>query len=172
MQRVMIIGAPGSGKSTLAGLLGTRTGLPVYYMDHIHWLPDWEERPREEKRQMALDIIARDAWIFEGGMSMTYAERLARCDTLIWLDLPIGLRFRRVLWRTIRDHGKRRPDVAEGCYEGFHKDTLPFWKWIFVTNRKNREALKKLVAGAKGKTVIHLTSPKAVNAYIAELDAP
>ena len=171
MQRVMIVGAPGSGKSTLAGQLGECTGLPVYYMDHIHWLPDWEERPRTEKRQMALDIIAQDAWIFEGGMSMTYAERLARCDTLIWLDLPVWLRFRRVVWRTIRDHGKRRPDIAEGCYEGFHKETLPFWKWIFATNKKNRERLRQLVEGAVGKNVHHLRSPRDVSAYLAVVDA-
>ena len=171
MQRVMIVGAPGSGKSTLAGQLGERTGLPVFYMDHIHWLPDWEERPRAEKRQMALDIIAQDAWIFEGGMSMTYAERLARCDTLIWLDLPVWLRFRRVVWRTIRDHGKRRPDIAEGCYEGFHKETLPFWKWIFATNKKNRERLRQLVEGAVGKNVHHLRSPRDVSAYLAVVDA-
>lgn len=170
MKRVMIVGGPGSGKSTLAQLMGERTGLPVFYMDHIHWLPNWEERPRTEKRQMALDIIAQDVWIFEGGMSMTYAERLARCDTLIWLDMPVWLRFRRVIWRTIRDHGKRRPDVAEGCNEGFHKETLPFWKWIFATNVKNREALRQLVANAEGKAVEHLTSPAAVNRYLATLD--
>ena len=172
MQRVMIVGAPGSGKSTLARLMAERTSLPVYYMDHLHWLPDWVERPHEEKRKMALDIVAQDRWIFEGGMSMTNAERLARCDTVIWLDLPVWVRFRRVVWRTIRDHGNRRPDIAEGCYEGFHKQTLPFWIWIFATNKPNRGTVRQLVESATNKTVVHLTSSAAVDRYLTKLDAP
>ena len=82
MKRVMIVGGPGSGKSTLARKLGARTGLPVYHMDHIHWMPGWVERPGHDKDRMTHEIHMKDVWIFEGGHSRTYQERFARADTV------------------------------------------------------------------------------------------
>lgn len=171
MQRVMIVGGPGSGKSTLARLLGEKTGLPVFHMDHLHWKPGWEPRDDEEKRLMALEIIAKDRWVFEGGMSSTYAERLARSDTMIWLDLPFALRFWRVIKRTVRDHGKHRPDIADGCYEGFHKETLPFWWFILRTRKKNRAVLEKMAIDAGAAKLVPLQTRKDVDEYLAKLDA-
>ena len=114
-------------------------------------------------------IIAQDRWIFEGGHSTTYAERLARSDTFIWLDLPVGLRFRRVLWRTIRDRGTTRPDMAPDCPEGFHHETLAFWKWIWQTRHTARARLATMAADPNGAQVIHLTSPSQVAAFLASL---
>ncbi|MEM8537323.1 MAG: DNA topology modulation protein FlaR [Pseudomonadota bacterium] len=169
MQRVMITGGPGSGKSTLARLMGDATGLPVYHMDHIHWLPGWVARPADEKIQMVHAIIARDGWIFEGGHSVTFAARLARADTFIWLDLPVHLRFARVVWRTIRDHGKTRPDMAPDCAEGFHRETWPFWRYIWRTRHSARAKLDTLAATATHQQVVHLKSPSQVRAFLATL---
>ncbi len=169
MQRVMICGGPGSGKSTLARMMGARLGLPVYHMDHIHWLPGWTPRPAADKIPMVRAIIAQDHWVFEGGNSATYADRAARADTLIWLDLPVWLRFRRVVWRTIRDHGKTRPDMAPDCREGFHHETLPFWLWIWQTRKTARARLARLAAETTDLDVIHLKSPSQVAAFLASL---
>ena len=43
--KIAILGTSGSGKSTLAKRLGERYGLPVLYMDTVHFLPGWVERP-------------------------------------------------------------------------------------------------------------------------------
>ena len=86
MQRVMIVGQPGSGKSTLARKLGQRTGLPVVHIDTIHWQPGWIERNRDEKTRLCLEVEARECWIFEGGHSATWENRMARADLLIWID--------------------------------------------------------------------------------------
>lgn len=169
MQRVMITGGPGSGKSTLARIMGARTGLPVYHMDHIHWRADWEERPAEEKTRLVREIIATEAWVFEGGHSTTYAERGARADTFIWLDLPVTLRFVRIIWRTIRDHGKTRPDMAPGCNEGFHRETLPFWRYIWRTRKTARAKLAAIAADPRHLKVYHLRSPSQVRAFIDSL---
>lgn len=171
MQRVMINGGPGSGKSTLARIMGERTGLPVHHMDKIHWKPGWTPRPGAEKIPLIRDIIAQDAWIFEGGHSTTYAERMARADTLIWLDLPIGLRYFRVIWRTIRDHGRTRPDMAPDCPEGFHGETLEFWRFIWRTRHSARNKLAEEIAKARHLTVHHLQSRSQVSAFIASLPA-
>ncbi len=52
---------------------------------------------------------------------------------LIWLDLPVVLRFWRILRRTVVQQGRQRPDLPEGCREGFHRETLPFWHFVWRT---------------------------------------
>ena len=169
MQRVMIIGQPGSGKSTLARRLGELTFLPVIHIDHIHWKPGWVERDPAEKTQMTIDVIAKPRWIFEGGHSRTYRQRLDRADTLIWLDLPLGLRLRRVLWRTLRYYGRTRPDLPQGCPEAFRFEFLSF---IWRTRHTSRARMRALYDTAPGdKTTIHLTSAPAVDRFLSDLKA-
>ena len=123
----MIVGGPGSGKSTLARELGRRTGLPVRHMDLIHYRPGWVERPKDEKDRLTREVHAEDAWIFEGGHSRTYDERAARADTLVWLDLPVGLRLWRVVRRWWAWRGRTRPDLPPDCPE---KLDPAFIRWI------------------------------------------
>lgn len=167
MKRVMIVGGSGSGKSTLARALGARTGLPVYHMDHIHWLPGWQERPREDRRRMALDIENREKWIFEGGFSTTFAHRLSRADTVIWLDLPVSLRLWRVTKRLVIYKGQRRADMAEGCEEVFHAQTWPFYRWIWDTRKTGPARVAALLATAPGAVRLHhLTGRAAVARFL------
>ena len=167
MQRIMIVGQPGSGKSTLAQALGARTGLPVVHIDHIHWQPGWVERSREEKTRLCREVEVREAWIFEGGHSATWDTRLARADLLVWLDLPVALRFWRVLRRTVVHRGRSRPDLPENCPEGFHRETLPFWRFIWRTRNTARARIVKLVAEAPaGLEIRHLASPRAVRDFL------
>lgn len=164
MQRVMIIGQPGSGKSTLARQLGDKTFLPVVHIDHIHWKAGWVKRDRAEKSRMTLDVITQPAWIFEGGHSRTWPQRLARADTLIWLDLPVGLRLRRVLWRTVRDYGRTRPDLPHGCREQFSAEFLSF---IWRTRHSSRAKMRALYESVSAdKTRYHLTSSVAVRRFM------
>jgi len=167
----MIIGAPGSGKSTLARKLGALTGLPVTHIDHIHWLPGWQERPRDEKIAMIRPIEDSDAWIIEGGLSATFPTRVARADTLIWLDVPIGIRFWRVVKRTVLTYGRVRPDLPEGCPEVFGTHTWEFWLYIFRTRRPNRMRMRErfLDARAAGKSAVCLKSRRDVERFLSKL---
>lgn len=165
MKRIMIVGQPGAGKSTLARGLGRRTGLPVVHIDHIHWQSGWVERDRACKTRLCHEAEAREAWIFEGGHSATWANRLARADLLIWLDLPLWLRFWRVLARTVRWYGRSRPDLPEGCNERFGRNSLEFWAFIWRTRHSSRAAMARLAAGA-GKPVVRLRSPREVRRWL------
>lgn len=162
MQRIMIIGSPGSGKSTLARALGDRLNLPVFHMDHIHWHPGWVEREAGEKMQMVREVIARDAWVFEGGHSSSYALRLARADLFIWLDIPVALRTWRVIRRSLRDLGHTRPDMQVDCPEQL--SNLPgFLHFIWSSNRSSR---------AKAQALYDATTlPKLRFRNLAELNA-
>ncbi len=168
MKRVMVLGAPGSGKSTFAVALGAATGLPVYHMDMIHHLPGWVERPKPEKIAMAGQVEARDAWVFEGGLSATYANRAARADTAIWLDLPLPLR----LWRVVKRRwhyrgGLTRPDLPQDCPE---RVDWEFLHWIITTNRTGRKKIQTTLDAAPHLIVHHLTTRGAVNSILSGPD--
>ena len=167
MKRVMILGQPGSGKSTLARELGDRTGLPVVHVDRIHWMPDWQERPRDEKIALALSEQAKPEWIFEGGLSATYEDRFQRADTVVFLDFPLWFRMGRVVWRTLRWHGRTRPDMQEGCPERFNWE---FTKWIWDTRHSGRvRPLALLARAGPDKAAHHLRSGAEVRAFLAAL---
>ncbi|NSX56728.1 DNA topology modulation protein FlaR [Parasulfitobacter algicola] len=172
MKRVMIVGGPGSGKSTLARKLGDLTGLPVFHMDHIHWHADWVERDPAAKSAMTQDIHRRDKWIFEGGHSRTYAQRVQRADTFIWLDVPVALRLWRVFRRTIVHYGKSRPDLPDGCIERFDTSSLEFWSFILRTRHTARARLSAIYQDppAHLKTY-HLTSLRSVNRFLDDTKA-
>lgn len=161
----MIVGAPGSGKSTLAVRLGKITGLPVYHMDHIHWKPGWEERPRDEKIALAHEVEAQDAWIFEGGLSSTFENRAVRAELIVWLDLPIVLRLWRVATRTLRDYGKTRADLTPGCNEYFDPE---FYHYILTTRRRNRARLTRL-ANQVPVPVRHFQRRTSVSAWLSRV---
>ncbi|OJY33343.1 MULTISPECIES: AAA family ATPase [Gemmobacter] len=169
MQRVMIVGQPGAGKSVLARQLGGLTGLPVVHIDLIHWCSGWQERTREEKTRLCQEVEAQPRWIFEGGHSATWANRLDRADTLIWIDMPLWLRLWRVLRRTLMGLGRNRPDLPEGCPERLAN--LPeFLGFIWRTRRSSRAAMARLVASAPaGKRVRHLQGRRAVTAFLQEV---
>ena len=86
MERIMIIGCGGSGKSTLARQLGEITGLPVVHLDKLFWTPGWVSLSREEFDKVHREAISQEKWIMDGNFDRTIPERLARCDTVIYLD--------------------------------------------------------------------------------------
>ena len=171
MQRVMIIGQPGSGKSTLARALGERTGLPVVHIDTIHWQPGWVERSHDQKTRLCHEVEARERWIFEGGHSATWNNRLARADLLIWIDRSAPLRFWRVLLRTLLNHGRSRPDLPDDCPERLA--SLPeFFGFMWRTRNSAREKMKQLAATAPPTCqVVCLRSNRHARMFLDSLQA-
>ena len=64
--RISIIGGSGTGKTTLATNLGTELNLPIYHIDGIHHLKNWEQRDKQERDQIVLEKIQENKWVIDG----------------------------------------------------------------------------------------------------------
>jgi len=169
-KRIMIVGQPGAGKSTLARMLGKVLDLPVVHIDLIHWHPGWIERDRDEKDRLIAQVHARDKWIFEGGRSVTWPERLDRADALVWLDFSLGVRSYRILKRRIKYIGRTRPDLPDNCPERLDSE---FLSYVWNSRVTSKQTITKLFNEAPiGKLKVQLQSKKDVDRFLEQLREP
>ena len=166
MKRVVIIGCGGAGKSTLAQELGKRTGLPVIHLDSIFWLPGWVEMNRDEFDRKIRAEMAKEAWIIDGNYNRTMPERVARCDTIIYLDFPRIVCLYGIFKRLLTNIGKTRPDMGEGCPE---RVDWEFLKWVWNYNKDKRERNYRLLNEATHAETIVLKNRRAVKKFLKSL---
>ncbi len=168
MQRVLIIGPCGAGKSTLARTLGDRLALPVFHMDQLNWRPGWVESSKDEIRVKLRAIVTTDRWLIDGNYGGTLAERLARADTVVYLDYPISLCVTRLLRRIWTYRGRSRPDMPEGCPERFD---LAFLWYLVRWNSGPRVRTERVLLGHESK-VVRLKTPAELNHWMATSGNP
>lgn len=162
MRRVVILGCAGAGKSTLARRLSERTGLPAIHLDQHYWRPGWTQPAGDDWQARAAALAAGERWIIDGQYGSTLAGRLARADTVIYLDLPMPLCLARVLRRTIAGYGRPRPEMPAGCNERFDAE---FLKYIWHYRRTHRPKMLGLVAGFAGDRKV-FTRPADIDAWL------
>src|SRR2546423_3767167 len=169
MDRVAILGPGGAGKTKLAWEIGRRTGLSAVHLDLLYWRSGWTPAPREEFVCDLAGAAAGERWILDGNFLSAEpdAPRFDRADTVIFLDLPRMTCLGRALWRLLRDRRRRRPDLPEGCREGFD---LPFLRWIWRYPRDDRPQVVRLLADVDGRVEVHhLRCRSEVRRYLATL---
>ena len=59
-------------------------------------------------------VVDQPSWILEGGPSVLTTHALSRADIVVWLDMPKGLRVRRIIWRSLQFMGQTRPEHPTG----------------------------------------------------------
>ncbi len=150
MQRIIIMGPPGSGKSTLARRIGALHGLPVFHLDYAYWRPGWSPAPPEEFLAEVERIAALPAWVMDGDYGVTLAPRLARADTVVFLDLPPRVYLPRLLWRALVGAIVGRMQ-APGCRERLN---AAFLRYAFAWRRERRERDLALLDGFRGTMLV------------------
>jgi adenylate kinase family enzyme len=126
MRRIAVLGCAGSGKTTLSRALGARLGLPVIHVDTLYWRTGPESG--SEWPPLHEELIAGDAWVFDGMKPGVLAERLARADTAIFLDLPRWACYRGVAERRLTLRGRSLPEA--GAFDRIERALLR-WIWRF-----------------------------------------
>ena len=167
MERILIIGCGGAGKSTLARQLGENLDLPVVHLDRLFWKPGWVEESREEfDRKLAVEL-ENPSWIIDGNFNRTMPQRLAKCDTIIYLDFSRLACLMGVIKRIITTFGKVRPDMGEGCPERFD---LEFLQWVWNYNKDRRKWNYQLLEEATHAEKIVLKNRRMVKRFLKDLE--
>ena len=160
----MIIGCCGSGKSTLAAKLSSLMQLELIHLDKHYWKENWVETEKDEWKARVMALAGKDPWIMDGNYNGTMDIRMARADTIIFLDFPTLTCVSRVLKRTWFYYGKSRQDMPPGCPERF---SLKFLWYVLTFNQVKRlMILDKLLCHAKNKKLITLKNDDEVRSFM------
>lgn len=167
--KIAVLGYSGAGKSTLARILGGHYNIPVLHLDTVQFLPNWEIRDDEEKREIVSDFMKNSDWVIDGNYSGLYKkERLEQADKIIILSFNRFFCFKSALKRYFENKGNTRIDMATGCNEKFD---FEFACWILFLGRtyKRRKKLKDIYKKYKTKTYV-FKNREQVNTYIKSLN--
>ncbi len=152
MRRVNVKGTSGSGKTTFAQELARRLDVPFVELDALHHGPDWYQPTAEEFTatvREAMDALP-DGWVIDGNYEGKLGTLvLDQADTIVWLDLPFAVKFRRLWRRTmtrIRDEVELwsgNKETLRGAFWG--RDSL-FW-WMVKTHVRHKRKWPARFAG-------------------------
>jgi adenylate kinase family enzyme len=172
VRRVSVVGGSCTGKTTVSRRLAEVLGVPHIELDALHHGPNWDEASPEllQERVRSAFAAAPGGWVVDGN----YHHKLGRlvvdsADTVVFLDPPFATAFRRSLLRTF-SRAARRVELWNGNREtfrnAFSRHSIPLW--VIRTHRDTRAKMAERLAGA---TVVHLRSPREVDAWLQSIQA-
>ncbi|MEZ4885814.1 MAG: DNA topology modulation protein [Chitinophagales bacterium] len=170
MKRILIIGSGGSGKSTLSIRLQKILQIPLIHLDQHYWSANWVEPTKPDWEQKIKHLMDGEMWIMDGNYSNTLEMRLAKADTVIFLDFPRWKCIIRVLKRNLQYHGSDRPSMAEGCPE---KISVEFLTYLWKFPQRSRPKMLRLLEFAKEEVTIYiLKSDGEIANFLKKLSSP
>jgi adenylate kinase family enzyme len=170
MQRINVKGGSGSGKTTVAQVIAGRLGLPYLELDALNHGPNWTEASAGELQDGVRGFLrdATDGWVIDGN----YEHKLDTlvvdaADTVVWLDLPLLTKLRRVLRRT---RGRIRGDMK------LWNDNVETWRnvlWgresLFAWAIRSHFRHRRQWPGRLGPGVVRIRSEAELREWLAGL---
>jgi adenylate kinase family enzyme len=166
----LIASASGNGKTTVGRALAERMGVPFYELDALHHGPNWEPATREEMLAKVQPIVTSEAWVIDG----TYRGKIGdvvpeAADVVVWLDLPMRVRFPRLLRRTLR-RVLRREELWNGNRERWRDVLHPTNSVVIHALRNYRRTRRTLAAELARFPVVRLRSTREVDELLRRAD--
>ena len=147
-----------SGKTTLAARLAKARDLALVDLDALNWLPGWvglnETDPLALEKRFR-DATAGERWVTSGSYR-AIAQRAfwGHTQTIIWLDLPVGL----CVWRMLKRSWRRwrSGELLWGTNRERFWPQLMVWRqadsllwWIVTQHRRRRRQTFEAMADAR-----------------------
>jgi adenylate kinase family enzyme len=165
-KRIMIIGSCGSGKTTLAIQLSKILKLPIIHLDKEYWKPGWVEPLKNEWEDKQNKLVLNDSWIIDGNYGGTFDIRFRRANTVIFLDYNKYVCLYRIIKRWIKNIGKKRADMADGCLE---KIDIQFIKFVWEFPKNSRYKIIGKIDEYKDINKIILINKKQTKLFIEDI---
>jgi adenylate kinase family enzyme len=170
--RILVIGGSGAGKSTLGRVLAQRLGVPYVELDALHHGPNWKAATAEElTARVHAAIDGASGWIVDGHYGNKLGTLLLdRAELIVWLDLPLYTKLRRLTRRTAL-RWFRKEELWNGNRETL-KDA--FWgvdalfPWAIRGHFRQRRLLPEQLAG---RPFVRLRSARETDSWLAEFRA-
>lgn len=173
MSRIVIIGTSCSGKTTLARTIAGILGVTHIELDAIHWLPNWQSRPIDELRNLVQEAVTDEQWVLDGNYSKLRDIVWTRATTLVWLNYPLHVVWRRALYRTVK-RVLSQEHLYAGNRETFRLAFLSkysiLWVVIATYHRRRREYPQLFKQPDYAHLdIIELCTPKEAEKFVADL---
>lgn len=170
--RILVAGVSGSGKSSLCHQLHIQLALPYVELDSLFHGPNWSVRTTFEAE--VEQFISQDRWVLEWQYERVRQRLLSHADLLIWLDYPLVVVMKRVIWRTIRRSMRREP-LWNGNVEP------PLWtiltnpehiiRWAWRTRASYPGRIRRALADYPALPILRITDPRETRRVLEELGA-
>ena len=114
--RIAIFGR--GGKTSLGKAIATQRDVPFIEIDYIHHMPDWQERPEDEIRQIITERLdeATNGWVYDGNHRPVQDVVTARANTVIVIDLSWRVMVTRYFKRSFKRCWTHE-EIAGGNFE-------------------------------------------------------
>ena len=160
MTKIYIIGPVGSGKTTLGKKIAKDLNIKHYELDQITWKynpygADWR-RSDEEILAIFNSIITKNDWIIENVGKKIYSSAYKVADTIIYIDLPKYILYKRIFIRWMKQKMKLYPYSIKPTLKSLYQMFL----WV-----KNDKGNKKLEELQKFKDKIVILNKNNLNGY-------
>lgn len=163
MDRILVIGNCGAGKTYFSEQLAQKLNLPLIHLDHLFWLPNWQQRPRAEFDKILLNALQKERWIIDGNYMRTLPTRIKYTSTVVYLNFNRWLCAYRVIKRFLK--GQQQ---AQGCTQ---KISLSFlWKILFSHPLHQKKSIENLKTQYLQLIWIELITPTDAANFLQSLE--
>ena len=148
--KILIIGIVASGKSTLATKLSKQLNIKHYEIDLIvHDDENKKMRSHQEQLDIINEIDKNEDWIIEGTLRKNLYILLDLAEKIIYLDIPLRVRKRRILIR----HIKQNLGLEKCGYKPNREMLKKMYKWT-DDFEKNKVQFEENINKYKDKLII------------------
>jgi adenylate kinase family enzyme len=170
-RKIVVKGTSGAGKSTFAAELARRLRLTHIELDALHHGPNWSAPTPEEFRARVRGAMAAASrgWVIDGNYDSKLGETVVdAADTIIWLDLPLGIKLRRLWRRTLH---RIRDDVElwsgnRETWRGAFVGRESLFVWTLRTHVRHRR--QWLARFGQDQRLVRLRSETAARRWLDE----